>query len=96
LDRSHIKVLSNFAFPVLCKTPMLKEQYLVQFAGAGVEVRPMIAGNIQRQPFYKKYVGKEYDLPGTDRIHDCGFYFGNYPELDRNNLEILLSCFSKY
>lgn len=96
LDRSHIKLLSNFAFPVLCKTEELKDKYLIQFSGAGVEVRPMIAGNIQRQPFYKKYVNKEYDLLGADQIHDCGFYFGNYPDLNRDDLEILSSCLSKY
>lgn len=96
LDRSHITLLSNFSFPVLCKTEELKDQYLSQFAGAGVEVRPMIAGNIQRQPFYQKYVAKTFDLPGTDQIHQCGFYCGNYPELTCNDLETLASCISKY
>ncbi|HHG83682.1 MAG TPA: aminotransferase class I/II-fold pyridoxal phosphate-dependent enzyme, partial [Bacteroidetes bacterium] len=61
LDRSHIKLLSNFAFPVICKTPAIREKYLAQFSGAGIEIRPMIAGNIQNQPFYRKYVSKLYD-----------------------------------
>lgn len=92
LDRVHIKRLSSFAFPVVCKNPELRDEYVFQFSGAGVEIRPMIAGNIQNQPFYKKYVAKMFDLPGTDFIHDCGFYCGNYPELSESDLEILSSC----
>lgn len=96
LKRSHIKRLSNFSFPVVCKTPQLREKYISQFAGAGVEVRPMIAGNIQKQPFYLKYVKFHYDLPGADFIHNCGFYCGNYPELTNTDLETLRSCLKLY
>lgn len=96
LDHSHISRLSNFGFPVVCKTPALRSKYLAQFSGAGVEIRPMIAGNMQKQPFYLKYVKKFYDLPGTDFIHDCGFYCGNYPELSDTDLETLLSCLRVY
>ncbi len=95
-DRSHISLLSGFAFPVLCKTPELRDVYLSQFSGAGVEIRLMIAGNIQKQPFYTKYVSKLYDLPGTDKIHDCGFYCGNYPELTDTDLQTISSCLTKY
>lgn len=96
IDHTHISLLSAFAFPVLCKTPALREGYVRQFAGAGVELRPMIAGNIQRQPFYAKYVNKHYDLPQTDFIHECGFYVGNYPELTERDLETLCSCLKQY
>jgi len=95
LDRTHIKRISNFALPVLCRTPELRDEYIFQFSGAGVEIRPMIAGNIQNQPFYKKYVQNTFDLPGTDFIHNCGFYCGNYPELSESDLETLSSCLRK-
>ena len=95
-DHSHIKRLSTFATPVLCKTTELKSKYVGQFSGAGVEIRPMIAGNIQKQPFYKKYVSIKYDLPSTDFIHDCGFYCGNYPELTEIDLEVLTGCLKVY
>jgi CDP-6-deoxy-D-xylo-4-hexulose-3-dehydrase len=96
LDRTHLSLLSSFAIPVICKTPSLRKKYLSQFSGAGVEIRPIIAGNIQSQPFYKKYVEKEYPLPNTDFIRDCGFYCGNYPELTESDLETLKGCLSKY
>jgi CDP-6-deoxy-D-xylo-4-hexulose-3-dehydrase len=96
LEHSHIKRLSNFSFPVMCKSAELRKKYLDQFSGAGIEIRPMIAGNIQKQPFYHKYVKNHYDLTETDFIHDCGFYCGNYPELSENDLETMSSALRVY
>lgn len=92
LKHEHITTLSTFALPIVCKTPQLREQYLARFAGAGIEIRPMIAGNIQRQPFFKKYVADVFELPGTDFLHDNGFYCGNYPELSETDLETISGC----
>ena len=96
LEHDHITTLSTFAFPVVCKTPELREHYLSRFSGAGIEIRPMIAGNMQLQPFYKKYVHEMYDLPNTDFLHTNGFYCGNYPELTDSDLETISSCLFKY
>jgi CDP-6-deoxy-D-xylo-4-hexulose-3-dehydrase len=96
LEHGHLTRLSSFAYPIVCRTPELRDIYLTQFSGAGVEIRPMIAGNMQKQPFYRKYVTAHYELPGTDLIHDCGFYCGNYPELTSTDLETLSSCLQKY
>jgi CDP-6-deoxy-D-xylo-4-hexulose-3-dehydrase len=92
LKSSHLSVVSTFALPIICKNAKLREHYLAQFAGAGVEIRPMIAGNIQRQPFYKKYVDFEVPLPNTDFLHFNSFYCGNYPELNTADKEIIKSC----
>ena len=96
LNHSHIKKLSNFAFPVVCKTVELRNKYINQFSGAGVEIRPMIAGNMQKQPFYKKYTKVIDELPGVDFLHNNGFYCGNYPELSEIDLESLSSCLKNY
>lgn len=92
----YISRLSPFAFPVIAKTPELRQKYMDQFSGAGIEIRPMIAGNIQRQPFYKKYVTETYDLPGAEFLHDRSFYCGNYPELTESDLETITSCLYQY
>lgn len=92
----HLTRLSIFSIPVITKNTNLREKYYNQFSGAGVEIRPMIAGNIQNQPFYRKYVRTNYSLPGAEHINDCGFYFGNYPELTEADIEILRNCLSNY
>jgi CDP-6-deoxy-D-xylo-4-hexulose-3-dehydrase len=91
LQHDHMTRLSPFAFPVLCKTPELRAKYVERFAQAGVEIRPVIAGNIARQPFYRQCNG-HHELPGADRVERCGFYFGLYPELTRAELETLKTC----
>ncbi len=96
LNHQHITCLSTFAFPVVCKSSELREKYLSKFSGAGIEIRPMIAGNMQRQPFYNKYVKDLYVLPGTDFLHQNSFYCGNYPELTENDLQTISSCLYKY
>jgi CDP-4-dehydro-6-deoxyglucose reductase, E1 len=96
LRHDHLSVLSSFALPVICRTTTLRDHYASAFSGGGVEVRPLIAGNIQRQPFYAKYVTNLYDVPGADTLHECGFYCGNYPELTELDLELLTSCLSAW
>jgi CDP-6-deoxy-D-xylo-4-hexulose-3-dehydrase len=96
LDYSHMKTFSSFAYPVMCKTPELRKKYLDQFSGAGIEIRPMIAGNIQKQPFWAKYSKAHYSLSETDFVDKCGFYCGNYPELTETNLETIKSCMRLY
>jgi CDP-6-deoxy-D-xylo-4-hexulose-3-dehydrase len=95
LKHDHINTLSTFAFPLVCKTPELRRYYLDKFIQAGVEIRPMIAGNMQEQPFYKKYVNELYDMPGADMMHANGFYCGNYPELLEEDLVIIENLLKK-
>lgn len=95
LQHDHITKLPVFALPVICQTPELKKEYLARFATSDIEVRPIIAGNIQRQVFYKKYVETEAELPGAEFLHHNGFYCGIYPELTANELEIIKNCLIK-
>lgn len=92
IDHSHISTLSNFAVPIVCKTQALRDKYRAKFEQAGIEIRPMIAGNIQNQPFYRKYIKEIFDLPGVDFLHNCGFYCGNYPEMTKLDLDLIVSC----
>jgi len=95
IRHDHISRLSPFALPVLCRDERTKDHYLNQFSGAGIEVRPIIAGNIQNQPFYRRYVAERYDLPGTAFVDRCGFYCGNYPELTESDIDVICSCLFK-
>jgi CDP-4-dehydro-6-deoxyglucose reductase, E1 len=92
LSHGHIHSLSPFGTPIVCKTTELKEKYVKRFSDAGIEIRPMIAGNIQKQPFYKKYVKETFDLPGADFLHKNGFYCGNYPELTKDDINTIINC----
>lgn len=94
IDYSHMEFLSSFAIPIICRDEEKKSFYLAQFAGAGIEIRPMIAGNIQHQPFYNKYVKKVMTLPNTDHLHNCSFYCGNYLDLSETDIQTICGCIS--
>jgi CDP-6-deoxy-D-xylo-4-hexulose-3-dehydrase len=95
IEHQHISQLSPFAIPIICKTPELRKKYLTKFAESNIESRPMIAGNIQKQPFYKKYVSEFCDLPNSDFLHQCSFYCGNYPELNNGDLMTIKTTLTK-
>lgn len=92
LNTLNMDIISSFAFPIICKKPKLREKYISMFENNGVEIRPIIAGNILKQPFYARYADNSYELSGTDFIDKSGFYIGNYPELSADDLELIENC----
>ena len=88
-DLSHMDIVSNFSMPVICKTPELAAKYKAKFIESEVEIRPIIAGNMTKQPFYKKYVENIKPCPNSELIHTNGFYFGNNPEMTEDELNFL-------
>jgi CDP-6-deoxy-D-xylo-4-hexulose-3-dehydrase len=81
--------------PIICKTKDLSNDYRKKFEDFGVEIRPIIAGNITHQPFYRKYVTDVTPLPNSDFIHENGFYFGNNPELTNDEVNSLCTLLEK-
>ncbi len=95
LDHDHITTLSSFTIPIVCKTKELCHKYMEIFHKAGVEIRPMISGNMHKQPFYKKHVKEVYDLPNADFLHENSFYCGNCPGYTEEEILIILDCLKK-
>ncbi|NTU66703.1 MAG: DegT/DnrJ/EryC1/StrS aminotransferase family protein [Candidatus Moranbacteria bacterium] len=95
LDFSHMELVSNFAYPVICKSRTLAEKYRKKCQENGVETRPIIAGDISKQPFYRKYAGGTRVSGNAELVHENGFYFGNNPELTEDELRILCGILEK-
>jgi len=91
-DHSHISLLSAFSLSFLCKNRNLRDKYVERFLSNGVEVRPLIAGNMANQPYYRKYIKKTYSLPGADMLDECGFYCGNYPDMNDEDITLINKC----
>jgi CDP-6-deoxy-D-xylo-4-hexulose-3-dehydrase len=94
-DLAHMETVSNFSMPIVCKTPDLAKKYRTRFEEAGVEIRPIIAGNMTKQPFYKKYVQDTAPHQNSDLVHAHGFYFGNNPEMTDEEIETLCGLLAK-
>jgi CDP-6-deoxy-D-xylo-4-hexulose-3-dehydrase len=81
--------------PVICKNHNLFLKYKNKFEAAEVEIRPIIAGDMTKQVFYKKYIKKNENCPNADFIHKNGFYFPNNPELTKSEVKLLCKLLEK-
>ena len=81
---------SNFAFPFICRTPQIAANMKAAFDKNGVEHRPIVGGNLLRQPFLK---GHKFGVPrkdsNVDLLNDNGVYIGNSHFVARSDVEWL-------
>ncbi len=94
-ELKHMDIVSNFSMPVICKSTEIAEKYRAKFIDAKVEIRPVIAGNMTKQPFYKKYIQDNSTQLNSDLAHTNGFYFGNNPELLVDEISLLCELLKK-
>jgi CDP-4-dehydro-6-deoxyglucose reductase, E1 len=92
---NHMDFISNFAVPLVCKTLDIRDEFVKKCRNI-IEIRPIVGGDISRQPFYLKYLPSKKSINNnSDIVHRQGLYFGNNPELTKNELETLVDVFSK-
>jgi len=91
----HIDLVSNFAFPVICKSKEIRDE-LVERCNGKVELRPIVGGDMTKQPFFKKYDKHDYDkYSNAGLIHEQGLYFGNNPDLTDEEKQQIITIFTK-
>lgn len=95
LKIAHMNIVSNFAVPVICKNKKIKQKYIKRFVKNEVEIRPVIAGNMELQPFYKKYIKSNLYCSNSSFAHTNGFYFGNNPDLTEEEIKLLCDILKK-
>ena len=85
-----MNIISAFAVPLIFRNNLEKELGLNYFKSAGIEIRPIISGNIINQPFAKKYFEVESHLyPNSEMADKYGFYFTCRPDLNKEE-EIII------
>jgi dTDP-4-amino-4,6-dideoxygalactose transaminase len=91
---------SWFALPfILTKAcPFTKTQFLSYLEEQGIETRPIVTGNVARQPAIEELYPemRSGDLPGADVIHDRGFYVGVHPVKAIDKLDRLVDVFDTF
>lgn len=76
--------ISNFAYPVISYK---RDEIVKALKEANIEVRPLIAGSLAKQPFWK---GTIPIMPNCELVNQYGFYLPNHQGL--NNKEIIEIC----
>ena len=94
LNLKHMSIVSSFAIPIITKSKELQVIYRNKFTKAEIEIRPMIAGNMSSQPFFKKYIRNNTLLPNAEFIHNNSFYCGNNPDMTKKELLTIANVIS--
>lgn len=69
-----------FGFPVLCKTKEFRNKLRDHLESRGIETRPIIAGNLARQPAFQGINYRiEGELDGANTVMDRGLFWGSHP-----------------
>jgi CDP-6-deoxy-D-xylo-4-hexulose-3-dehydrase len=70
---------SSFCFPFICKSTKIMRAMKEVFTQNGIEFRPVVSGNLLKQPFLKGKYKLEYDVSksNVETLHKQGVYIGN-------------------
>ena len=92
LSISHMDLISNFAFPLIAKSIEYRNKLIKIFNENNVEIRPMVAGSMVKQPFFQNIkLNDETDFINSNIIDAQGFYIPNNPELNDEDIYLISS-----
>ena len=87
------------ALPILLKecAPFRRSDIAAYLESSGVETRPIVAGNLTRQPAARMFGNlRAGSYPGADVVHDRGFYVGLSPFTEDAAMDRLIDCLEKF
>jgi len=77
--------------------PFKRNDLVEHLESKGVETRPVVTGNVARQPVAKAFNSlTQHPLPGADQVHDRGFYVGLSPIMTAKTIDRLIETFDAF
>lgn len=81
---------SCFCFPFICKNKKIKYKLISLFEKYKIEYRPVVGGNLLRQPYLNDYhVSEKTENLTADIIHENGVYIGNNQFVSHKDMGLL-------
>lgn len=90
----HTDGMSSYSLPLITDTPEFADAARAVAIELGIEQRPIVGGDLSRQPFMADHKDKVTVEPVevTRHIHRCGLYVGNHHHVDDEKIDKLLSA----
>ncbi len=89
------KGVSSFSFPFIFKDRKFLEKFKKILEEERIEYRPIISGNLLKQPFLSEYKDFLEKTPIASIIHENGLYLGNNQFIKKDRFEKLIKIFEK-
>ena len=80
----------SISFGALARNTEHRKEIVNRLVENGIETRIFSAGNLGRHPFWTERYGEFVDEM-SDKIHSCGFFVPNYPEMSEDDIEFICS-----
>jgi CDP-6-deoxy-D-xylo-4-hexulose-3-dehydrase len=87
--------MSSFVLPFFFKNKSHKIAFQQAIRDAGIESRPLISGNLLRQPFLQKHFDNA-KFVNAEFIHENAFYIGNNQFVDDSRLSKLFNVMDSF
>jgi len=84
--------VSSFAIPIVNKN---RDAIVEELSNNGIEVRPLIAGNMANKPMWFLKYGK-VSLNNCEMIDEYGFYVPNHQDLKNEDIKKITDIINKY
>jgi CDP-6-deoxy-D-xylo-4-hexulose-3-dehydrase len=90
--------MNPFAFPMLVRkeAPFTRAQFVQHLESKGIGTRPIMGGNITRQPGFKGIGYYRSDLSNTDYIMEQGLYIGCWPGITDEQLDHMVKTINEF
>ena len=85
-----------FAFPLSVQNNVSRGNLLKYLEKAGIETRPMFAGEITKHPAYKDAVYRKYKIDEANLILHHSFWIGVHPNFTQADREYIVKTFDTY
>jgi CDP-6-deoxy-D-xylo-4-hexulose-3-dehydrase len=78
----------SISFGALAESNEHRNRIVTRLVECGIETRIFSAGNLGAHPFWTNLYGRFEDKV-SDKIHSCGFFLPNYPELELDEVDYI-------
>lgn len=85
-----------FAFPISVQNHTSRARLLKHLEGAGIETRPLFAGNITRHPAYVNSKYRTYKIDEANLIMNHSFWISCHPSLTGAQLKYIIKTFDDF
>ena len=92
-DRYADVFISCFAYPIIHPNV---ENIVEDLQDNDIEVRPLIAGSMSKQPFFTKIYGNRTEVPFAEKIHKYGIYVPCHPFMTNEDVDKIVNIVNKY
>lgn len=93
LQKINLDETSSFCLPIILSTKEERDLLLVELPKFGIECRPIISGNLLRQPVFMHRLKGKYrndECINSDKIHDYGLYLPNHQFVDNKKVNYMV------